>query len=120
MLGFLLALWDIALITIQISPTLCGSVSPVCYIPFISSSNLCDAWRKTLPEKKAPQWANYPKMVDLQSKTFQQLMDEFIGSSALSLEVKKAEMAITDLVGLKARGHRDFFKKESCVDFGVD
>ena len=48
--------------------------------------------------KKAPQWADFPKMVDLQSKTFQQLMDESIGGSALSLEVKKAEMAITDLV----------------------
>ena len=37
-------------------------------------------------------------MVALQSKTFQQLMDESIGGSALSLEVKKAEMAITDIV----------------------
>ena len=36
-------------------------------------------------------------MVDLQSNTFQQLMDDSIGGSALSLEVKKAEMAVTDL-----------------------
>ena len=103
MLGLLLALWVIALITIQISPTLWGAVSPVCYMPFVSNSNLCKAWRNALPEmktsgKKAPQWADFPKMVDLQSKTFQQLMDESIGGSALSLEVKKAEMVITDLV----------------------
>lgn len=103
MLGLLLALWAIAFITVQISPTLWGAVSPVCYIPLISSSNLCEAWRNTLPVKntpgkKTPRWADYPKMVDIQSKTFQQLMDESIGGSALSLEVKKAEMAITDLV----------------------
>ena len=105
MLGFLLALWTIAFITIQVSSTLWGAVSPVCYVPFISSSNICEGWRNTLPGKKAPltgkktpRWADYPKMVDLQSKTFQQLMDESIGGSALSLEVKKAEMAITDLV----------------------
>ena len=104
MLGFLLALWAVAFITIRVvSPTLWGAVSPVCYMPLISSSNLCESWRNTLPVnktagKKAPRWADYPKMVDLQSKRFQQLMDESIGGSALSLEVKKAEMAITDLV----------------------
>jgi hypothetical protein len=103
MLGFLLALWAIASVTIQISPTLWGAVSPVCYLPFISRSNVCEDWRNTFPRKKTsgkktPQWADYPKMVALQSKTFQQLMDESIGGSALSLEVKKAEMAITDLV----------------------
>ena len=98
MLGFLLASWIIALITLQISPTLWGAVSPVCYLPLISSSDLCQAWRDTLPGKQAPRWADYPKMVDIQSKTFEQLMDESIGGSALSLEVKKAEMAITDLV----------------------
>ena len=102
MFGFLLASWITALITLQISPTLWGAVSPVCHLPFISSSNLCTVWRNTLPGKgkKAPppRWADYPKMVDLQSKTFEQLMDESIGGSALSLEIKKAEMAITDLV----------------------
>jgi hypothetical protein len=97
MLGFLLALWAIASITIQISPTLWGAVSPVCYLPLISRSNVCEDWRNSFPTsgKKTPQWADY---VALQSKTFQQLMDESIGGSALSLEVKKAEMAITDLV----------------------
>jgi hypothetical protein len=98
MLGFLLALWMVALITLQVSPTLWGAVSPVCYLPFISSSELCKTWRDAMPGKQAPQWADYPKMVDLQSKTFEQLMDESIGGSALSLEVKKAEMTISDLI----------------------
>ena len=98
MFGVLLASWIIALITLQILPTLWGVVSPVCYLPLVSSSNMCEVWRNTLPGKKALRWADYPKMVNLQSKTFEQLMDESIGGSALSLEVKKAEMAITDLV----------------------
>lgn len=98
MLGFLLALWIVALITLQISPTLWGAISPICYLPVISSSNLCETWRDAVPGKQPPRWADYPTMVDLQSKTFEQLMDESIGGSALSLEVKKAEMTITDLV----------------------
>ena len=98
MLGVLLASWIIALITVQISSTLWGAVAPVCYLPLVSRSNLCEAWRTTVSGKQVPRWADYPKMVDIQSKTFEQLMDESIGGSALSLEVKKAEMAITDLV----------------------
>ena len=50
-----------------------------------------------MPVKQTLQWAHYPKLVDLQSKTFQQLTDNSIGGSASSLEVKKAEMAVTDL-----------------------
>ena len=98
MLGFLLALWIIALITLRISSTLWGAVAPVCYLPIISSSRLCETLHKDLSAKQAPQWADYPKMIDLQSKTFEQLMDESIGGSALTIEVKRAEMAITDLV----------------------
>ncbi|KAF8802481.1 hypothetical protein BYT27DRAFT_7112380 [Phlegmacium glaucopus] len=98
-LGFLLSLWILALIILRISSTLWGAVAPVCYLPIISTSRMCEAWHKlSMPENQAPRWADYPKMVDLQSKTFEQLIDDSIGGSALSLEVKKAEMAITDLV----------------------
>ena len=98
-LGFLLSLWFVAFVTLRISSTLWGAVAPVCYLPVISSSRMCEVWHKlSLSVNQAPQWADYPKMVELQSKTFEQLMDDSIGGSALSLEVKKAEMAITDLV----------------------
>ena len=97
MLGFLLALWIVALIILQVSPTVWGAISPVCYLPLISSSDLCKTWRNAIP----PQWADYPKMVDLQSlKTFEQLLGESIGRSALSLEVKKAEITISDLISI--------------------
>jgi hypothetical protein len=122
MLGFLLALWIVALITLQISPTLWGAVSPVCYLPLISGSDLCKSWHNTVLGKQPPRWADYPKMVDLQSKTFEQLMDESIGGSALSLEVKKVEMTISDLVSfvrlskLKAKDTL----ASSLIDFVLD
>jgi hypothetical protein len=39
-------------------------------------------------------------MVHVQSVTFEQLLDESAGGSGLSLEIKKAEMATSDLVTL--------------------
>ncbi|KAF9000668.1 hypothetical protein BDQ17DRAFT_1359325 [Cyathus striatus] len=38
--------------------------------------------------------------MDVQSKTFEQLLDESTGGSGLSLEIKKAEMATSDLTSL--------------------
>jgi hypothetical protein len=38
--------------------------------------------------------------MEAETKTFEQLLDEASGGSALSLEVKKAEMATSDLVTL--------------------
>ena len=122
MLGFPLALWVVALITLQVSPTLWGAVSPVCYLPLISSLDMCKTWRNAMPGKQVPQWADYPKMVDLQSNTFEQLMEESIGGSALSLEVKKAEMTISDLISfvrlskLKAKDSL----ANSLIDFVLD
>lgn len=46
------------------------------------------------------QWADYPKLMDVQTNTFEQLLDQTAGGSGLSLEVKKAEMATNDLVTL--------------------
>ena len=65
----------------------------------------------SVPVKQTLRWADYPKLVDLQSKTFQQLVNDSIGGSAL--EVKKAEMAVTDLAvavrlsNLKAKDSSD-------------
>lgn len=45
-------------------------------------------------------WADYPKLVDMQTKTFDQLLDESVGNKGLTSEVKKAEMASNDLITL--------------------
>lgn len=100
-LSILLFLWLLALIIGLISSTLRAAFAPLCYLPGLSSSAMC------LPDpaylrggKHPPQWADYPKLVDVQSATFEQLLDESVGGSGLSLEIKKAEMATSDLATL--------------------
>lgn len=69
-------------------------VAPICWVPGISRTPMC----YTPP--KIPRWADYPKLAELEGSTFEQLLDETVGGSGLSLEIKKAEMATTDLVAL--------------------
>lgn len=92
-LGAILSLWLLAMILLYISHTLRAAFAPVCWLPLISSSIMC---RPITP----PPGANYPVLVDAETKTFEQLLDESSGGSALSLEVKKAEMATSDLITL--------------------
>ncbi|KIP10509.1 hypothetical protein PHLGIDRAFT_33877 [Phlebiopsis gigantea 11061_1 CR5-6] len=69
-------------------------VAPLCWVPGIASTPMC----YTPP--KIPRFADYPKLAEIQGATFEQLLDETVGGSGLSLEIKKAEMATSDLVTL--------------------
>lgn len=72
-------------------------LSPVCWIPGVSRTLLC----YTPPQlPQVPKWADYPKLAEMQGSTFEQLLDQSVGGSGLSLEIKKAEMATSDLVAL--------------------
>jgi hypothetical protein len=77
---------------------------PFCWIPGISSTLLCSMNSLPRTNNDAPfgpaQWADYPRMIEMQSRTIEQLLDENAGGSGLALEIKKAEMATTDLVTL--------------------
>jgi hypothetical protein len=98
-LSLLLFLWLLALITGRISQTLRAAFAPLC-VPGISSwFGLCrpNELRHGTP---TPQWADYPTLVNVQSATFEQLLDQSSGGRGLSLEIKKAEMATSDLVTL--------------------
>jgi len=99
-LSFLLFLWIFALIFTPIISKLRMAFAPLCYIPGISFLRVCHHDTPSGNGAQPPQWADYPRLVDIQSTTFEQLMNELVGGSALSLEVKKAEMATTDLVTL--------------------
>jgi hypothetical protein len=92
-LGAILFLWLFATILLYVSHTLRAAFAPICWLPFLSSSIMC---RPILP----PPGVNYPVLVEAETKTFEQLLDESSGGSALSLEVKKAEMATSDLITL--------------------
>lgn len=49
---------------------------------------------------QTPKHADYPAMIEIQSKTFDQLLDESVTSTGLALEIKKAQLATSDLVTL--------------------
>ncbi|OBZ62674.1 hypothetical protein A0H81_15035 [Grifola frondosa] len=98
-LAVLIFLWLLGVLFARLSHTFRTVFAPFCIVPGISRTSMCivapppDAARR-------PRWADYPRLVDVQSTTFEQLLDEAAGGSGLSLEIKKAEMATTDLVTL--------------------
>ena len=98
-ISIFLFLWFLSFMTGYISQTLRSVFQPLCVIPGFSISSMCRVGSvlKSTP-KFIPQWADYPKLVEVQSKTFEELLTESVGGSTLSLEIKKAEMATSDLV----------------------
>jgi len=99
-LSIFIFLWFLYLMFGYISQTVRHAFQPLCIIPGISGSPMCrvDNDLNNNTPKFVPQWADYPKLVEVQSNTFEQLLEESVGGSALSLEIKKAEMATSDLV----------------------
>ena len=79
---------------------------PICSIPIVSPMIPFCHWEvfKGAPTHisagRPVRWADYPKLVDLQTRTFDQLLDESSGNKGLASEVKKAEMANNDLITL--------------------
>lgn len=88
---------------------------PICSLPIVSPMIPFCHWEAFkgpaahTSSGRPVRWADYPKLVDLQTRTFDQLLDESVGNKGLALEVKKAEMANNDLItlvrvsGLKSR-----------------
>ncbi|KAI0648968.1 hypothetical protein C8Q79DRAFT_948105 [Trametes meyenii] len=100
--GLALALWLLGLLLIKLSTTLRVVFAPICFVPGISASAFCrpPEVQYTASGEPIPQWANYPKLVEIQSSSFEALLDGSVGGSSLSLEIKKAEMASKDLITL--------------------
>lgn len=91
--GFLLAMWALALVISSMWGRLHSAFAPLCWIPGISGLAVCRS-----PAPNFPQWADFPKLMEVESSTFDQLLQEVVGGSDLSLEVKMAEMAVKDLI----------------------
>lgn len=104
-LAVILFLFLVAAILNKVAPTLSAAFTPFCYIPGMSYTPMC-RWTTHPPVqqqgKGSVAWPDYPALVDVQSRTFGQLMDESVarGSSSLSLDIKKTEIATADLVAL--------------------
>lgn len=97
-LSILLFIWLLSLIFHRIMYTLQSAFRPVCVLPMMSSLSICQPVMPSVD--RHPKWANYPKLVDMQSSTFEQLLETSVGGSALALNIKRVEMATTDLVTL--------------------
>jgi len=52
-------------------------------------------------------WADYPTLVDVQARNFNQLLDESVGYEKFALEVKKAERVSNSLVVLMGMSDLD-------------
>ena len=88
----LLAFWMLSFIVTRFMTTIHTSL---CQVPGLFKLLPCET-----REPSMPLWADYPKLMDVQSASFEQLLEESLGGSELSLEVKKAEIATSDLITL--------------------
>jgi hypothetical protein len=99
-LSFLFFLYLLAFVMNKMQHTLKSIFFPICIVPGFSRSRLCYTPPLRPSDHRPAKWADYPHLVNVESKTFEQLMDGVVGGSALSLEVKQAEMATADLAAL--------------------
>ncbi|KZV63886.1 hypothetical protein PENSPDRAFT_757644 [Peniophora sp. CONT] len=101
-LAVFLFLYLLALILGRVSSQLQTALQPLCYIPGVSF--LCSHPSPYVSSDPGPppppQWADFPRLVDMQGQTFEALLDESADNAGLSLEIKKAEMATADLATL--------------------
>ena len=69
---------------------------PVCLLPI--ASRMIPFCPSHISAGRPVLWADYPNLVDLQTRSVDQLLDQSIDNSGLVSEVKKAEMASNDLI----------------------
>lgn len=70
----------------------------VCLLP--GSSYLLPICTSSTLSPTVPPHADFPALVAVQSTTFEKMLDESVGGSTLSLEIKKSEIATKDLITL--------------------
>jgi len=106
-LSFALGITIVWLLFPMMTPQLVFFARPMCSLPIVSPRiPFCrrEVFTGPLPTHtsagRPARWADYPKLVDLQTKSFDQLLDGSVGNKGLALEVKKAEMASNELLGL--------------------
>jgi len=105
--SYALGIVILGLVISKITSHLIFFAQPVCMIPIVSPRIPFCHWEvfKGPPPYVANsgrpvQGPDYPKLVDMQTRTFDQLLDENVGSRGLTLDVKKAAIAGNDLITL--------------------
>ncbi|KAF7986464.1 hypothetical protein HWV62_31245 [Athelia sp. TMB] len=98
-LSFILFLWLLAILLLPVHHTLRTVFAPLCHIPGVSRSAFC-APPSSSSTAKAPQWADYPHLMDSQSGALEQLLRASGGGSELAIEIKTSEKAAIELTTL--------------------
>ena len=84
------------------SGAIASALAPICSTPVISLLCVTSKPREPRPPNtdRTPRWADFPSLLNVESKTFASLLDEMVEGPGLALEIKKAEMATSDLATL--------------------
>jgi hypothetical protein len=85
------------------SDAIASALAPMCSTPIISL--ICVTSKPREPphppnSDRTPRWADFPNLLNVESKTLESLLDEMVEGPGLALEIKKAEMATSDLATL--------------------
>ncbi|KAJ3554156.1 hypothetical protein NM688_g3253 [Phlebia brevispora] len=105
-LALALAFWLLALLSASWMNAVHTFVSPICEVPVVGTmcaffvSGRSGPQAKSSPLPSPPKIADYPHLIDLQSRTLDKLLAEASAGSMLSADIRKAEMATTDLITL--------------------
>lgn len=103
-LALLLSFYIFTLMASYISQRVFKGLTPICVIPGVSSLSICrlhiTSPQRSGPNKDhaTPNSPDYAMLMNTQSRSFESLLQELAGGAGLSLEIKKAEMATSDLV----------------------
>lgn len=102
-LALLLSFYIFTLMASYISGRVFQGLTPICVIPGISTLSICRLQdvnpQRSGPDKDAtPNSPDYAMLMNTQGRSFENLLRELAGGAGLSLEIKKAEMATSDLV----------------------
>lgn len=109
-LSLFLCFYFLTLMAGYISQSLYQTISPICVFPGFSNFSVCRHVCQLSEESVAPKQsvfsensiasrsADFSALMDVQTASFEQLLQELAGGSGISLEIKKAEMAVADLV----------------------
>ncbi|KAJ3912772.1 hypothetical protein F5877DRAFT_84468 [Lentinula edodes] len=75
---------------------------PLCAFPGFANTEICSDLHTSLHKAcpSSPLSADFPRLMNVQTTMFEELLDNSVGSSGLSLEIKKAEVAMSDLIVL--------------------
>ncbi len=75
-------------------------VIPACHIPYLSETTFCAPFHVPRNSSGRVHWADFPGLIQVQVSSFEQLLDQSVVGSGLSLQLKKTELATADIIDL--------------------